>query len=521
MRMRAARLAVGTLLVLAALPSSAVGQEISFAPIDLYPRAEADSPEPDHLVTGDLNADGRDDVVVADGAAPGVQVWLAQPDGTLGAPTPFAFDGRRDVRLADVNGDGDLDLLLAGADALRVALGGSGGSFGSATVVGPLVARIDVVSDFNGDGDPDIAAMDDAGINVLVLLGGPGGTFSAPTPYLVGDPGTTGVTTLISGDFNADGDPDLVAALNRVVVLIGGAGGSFSESARFEGESFPVTVGDFNGDGDPDLVTTPSSGVSRVRLGLAGSGFGAPTDYESAFFPIALLSRDLDQDGDDELIEWAPSGSEAAPSFMVVRPGEPSGQLGPPEETAIPELVGVPLFADFNQDGDPDMAVVNTIAVGEPPAVQILILAGADARTFSFGPATFVGVAGFPGPLDSGDFNGDGKTDLAVLATIFAGEGQPIDGPAIGIWLNATTRDRTPPKVIIRVPKPGAKYQLGQTVLADYECFDRQSEVTLCSGSVADGDPIDTGSVGRKTFHVLAQGPGGTRVRTRHYRVVG
>jgi hypothetical protein len=518
MRKRAARLAVGTLLlVAAAVPSTAAAQEITFAPLTLY--QHGDDVSGDRLATGDLNGDGRSDVLVADAAAPRVTVRLAQPDGTLGAPVVHAFDATRGLALVDVNGDGDLDLLLSGQDALRVALGGAGGSFGDPTNVG--AGGFDVVADFNGDGDPDLAFFDSPGVNVVVRLGGPGGSFGSPTSYLVGDPGTLNSTTLISADFNGDGAPDLVAALpNRVVVLIGGGGGSFSESARFAAESFPVTVGDFNGDGDPDLVTTPSSGVARVRVGLAGSGFGAPTDYESVFLARALFARDLDQDGDDELIEWAPSGNEAAPSAMLVRPGDPSGQLGAAEQTAIPELVGLPLFADFNQDGDPDLAVVNTIAIGDPPTVQILIMAGADGTTFTFGPATFVGAVGFPGPLDAGDFNGDDKTDLVVLATIIAVEGQPFDGPAIGIWLNATSDDRTPPKIIIRVPSHGAKYRLGQTVLADYECFDPESEVTLCSGSVADGDPIDTASVGHKTFHVLAESSGGSTVRKRHYRVV-
>jgi hypothetical protein len=516
----AARLAAGLVAALAlAAPSAAGAQEISFGPLTLYPRDEAVAPEGDHLASGDLNRDGRSDVVVADGASPQVRVWLAQSDGSLLAPTTLALDARRGLRLLDVNGDGDVDLLLSGQDALRVALGGAGGSFGPATLVGPFAGAVDVVADFNGDGDPDLAFASNGGISVTVLLGGPGGSFGAPTSYQVGDTGTQTVSQLTTADFNGDHDPDLAVALpDRVVVLVGGAGGTFTQGVRFDGEAFQIAVGDFNGDGDPDLVTTVDSGIVAVRLGLAGSAFGPPTPYNGPFSPT-LLARDVDQDGYDDLLEWAPTFNEIEPGFLFVFAGAPSGQLADPTTTGIPQIASPPLVADFNRDGDPDFAYTWTDAEGAPPEQVLSILAGAAGTTFTLAPTTFVGP-GADGPTVAGDFNGDGKPDVALLASLVARQPGDIDGPVLGIWLNTTTVDKTPPRIHLRVPRNGAKYRLGELVLADYDCVDRESAFTNCDGTVPDGQPIDTASVGHKTFTVRAQSAGGSATVTRHYRVV-
>jgi FG-GAP-like repeat len=353
-------------------------------------------------------------------------------------------------------------------------------------------------------------------------LGGPGGSFGPPTGYLVGDPGTRTSLEMISADFNGDGDPDLLAAPpNRVVVLVGGAGGTFTETARFEGTGPPFTTGDFNGDGDPDLATTDPAfpGPTLVRLGLPGSGFGAPTPYVDDLFPSTLFGIDVDQDGDDDLVKFAPTFNEIEPAALFVRPGDPNGQLGDASSTPIPQIATSPLFADFNRDGDPDLAFLASFAIGDPPDVQATILAGAAGTTFATGPSAFVGL-GSSGPLVTGDFNGDRKTDLALLATLVAFEPGDIGGPVLGIWLNTTAVDKTKPKIHIRVPRNGAKYVLGARVLADYDCVDPESQVTTCAGPVPDGQPIDTSSVGHKTFRVTAVSAGGSARRTHHYRVI-
>ena len=85
------------------------------------------------------------------------------------------------------------------------------------------------VGDFNADGDPDLVVANFASGNVSVLLGGPGGTFSGPTNF----PAGAAPVSVAVGDFNADGDLDLVVAnfaSGNVSVLLGGPGGTLQRA---------------------------------------------------------------------------------------------------------------------------------------------------------------------------------------------------------------------------------------------------------------------------------------------------
>jgi hypothetical protein len=123
------------------------------------------------------------------------------------------------------------------------------------------------VGDFNGDGDPDLAAGSPSVVSVL--LGGPGGSFGSQSVNRVDG----GAASIDLADFNGDGDPDLAVAngpSNAVSVLLGGAGGSFgaADSTLVSGENGAVdaAVGDFNADADPDLAVADYTGIVSVLL---------------------------------------------------------------------------------------------------------------------------------------------------------------------------------------------------------------------------------------------------------------
>jgi hypothetical protein len=161
-----------------------------------------------NVAIGDLNGDGRPDVVVANGGA-AVLLLLGNGDGTLQAPVSYGSgECSNSVAIADVNGDGKSDLLVAncgGASTVSVLLGNGDGTFQPATSY-PAGGgeEFPAVADLNGDGHLDVAVVGD-GVNVLV--GNGDGTFQAPVNYNSGGIGSDSIAVT---DLDSDGRPDIV-----------------------------------------------------------------------------------------------------------------------------------------------------------------------------------------------------------------------------------------------------------------------------------------------------------------------
>ncbi len=213
-------------------------------------------------------------------AAPGspftVGAAIAGPTGEPGV-----------VVVGDFNGDGIQDLATANQQSsnLTVLLGNGSGGFAPApgspfAAVGPVGLA---VGDFNGDGILDLATANEFGSNnITVLLGNGAGGFAqaSGSPFAAG----SGPTSVVVGDFNGDGIPDLAigdGGDSTVTVLLGNGSGGFTAAS---GSPFAVqglylhslAVGDFNGDGIPDLATTNGgSDTVTVLLGNGSGGFTA------------------------------------------------------------------------------------------------------------------------------------------------------------------------------------------------------------------------------------------------------
>jgi hypothetical protein len=181
----------------------------TFQPLVNY----ATSSSPSSLAVGDLNADGRLDVVVAENDLyhPAISVFMGKGDGTLQARKDTAFNGMAIwVTLGDVNKDGKLDLAIVDSfanfeDNVAVMLGRGDGTFGSSTSYFTALNSVNVavaIADFNGDNRQDLAVNIDGG--VVIFRGTPAGTF-APTKKV----NTSGVQSIAVGDFNSDGRPDI------------------------------------------------------------------------------------------------------------------------------------------------------------------------------------------------------------------------------------------------------------------------------------------------------------------------
>jgi hypothetical protein len=230
------------------------------------------------------------------------------------------------------------------------------------------------LADLNGDGRLDLVVVNSAGNSISVLLnttpvGASTPAFAAQQTFAVGN----GPFSVVVGDFNGDGRPDLAVAdfnSNSVSVLLNrtpnGAGTvSFAPQQTFAvgGSPQAVAVGDFNGDGKPDLAVANSTS-NTVSVLLNSTSFRATSASFAAQQTFAVGS---------------------GPIFLAV--------------------------ADFNGDGTPDLAVSN---FGGNSVSVLLNQTGAGASAVSFAAQQTFAVGVGPIPVVAVDLNSDGRPDLAV-----------------------------------------------------------------------------------------------------------
>jgi hypothetical protein len=168
-----------------------------------------------------------------------------------------------------------------------------------------------------------------------------------------------------------------------------------------------VAVGDFNGDGHPDIaVTSPDDNSVSVLLGTGKGGFGAQSTFGVGDNPQSVVVGDFNGDGNLDLAV-ANEGDNTIGLLL----GTGTGSFG--AQTTFPAW-DVPIalaVGDFNGDGQLDVAV--TLSGGFNNVVNVLLGTGKGSFQSQTSPPIWI-VGSFPAGLASGDFNGDGKSDLAV-----------------------------------------------------------------------------------------------------------
>jgi hypothetical protein len=366
------------------------------------------------LAVGDFNHDGKLDLVTGEYSS--LYLSLGNGDGTFQTPvaipnTPNGFGQNAPLLVGDLNHDGKLDLALAG---VWVMLGNGDGTFQNPVLSFAVITPMAVV-DINGDGEPDLVGTTNSGA-VAVLLGNGDGSFMDVRSVAM-DSSYYSTYAAVAADFNGDGKPDLAVAEQnypngQISVVLGKGNGTFGQPIHSPLSTTATSpglmlAGDFNGDGKSDLAVLDDNGYGFQVLPGGGDGtFGTPVDTPLAYSVLSFAVGDFNKDGKADLVVTA--GYNSSPFVSVfLSNGDGTFSQGMQYVVYPNSYVSV---ADVNGDGNPDLIVVAVGGYGSP--YNLLVFLGNGDGSFKnpiFGPSdnyTSVAVVG--------DFNGDGKLDIAV-----------------------------------------------------------------------------------------------------------
>jgi hypothetical protein len=324
-----------------------------------------------------VNGDGADDLVVVNSNSHTLGILYGNGDGTfqdavtLDFPSPNVAES---VALVDLNGDHKLDLVTGNlngtygdasvvsvllndgndADGHALFRHGPGDDYPTGMDVHSLVAGSDfpMVSDFNGDGIPDVIFASDNGHAVGVLLGNGDGTLKrppllSPTYFFSG-----GFSQLAIADFDDDGKLDVTVPAYGVqeAVLYGNGDGTFGPPTYYDMRegAWAVAVGDFNGDGAPDLAVAVYDGTVAILLNTDARFPSPPTGGPSTRGMAALPDLGV-ADG------VAFRGTQGAGTLAGLPPLSPASDEGS-AASGVPAIVPVDRF----------FAVLDQEAIGLP-----------------------------------------------------------------------------------------------------------------------------------------------------------
>lgn len=363
---------------------------------------------PVDVASGDFDANGAKDIVVASAAANNISVRLGNNNGTF-SPVTIYNTGNLPSKIAvgDLNNDNreDIAVINASDETISVFINNGNGTFQNQVVyptgVGPSNL---IIADLNSDNFNEIIVANNSEDSISVYLNLLDGTFDSPSTISVG----IGPISLVAKDFNADTFVDLAVANisdSTISILYGQNNTSFDVQPSINSLTNPINInsGDFNGDSYNDILVVSNAEAKIQIIPTQASGrIGFTTSVLST--PVKTISADIDGDGflDKAVVSRSANslslfkgiGNGTFSSIVSINVGN-----GPSDAT----------FVDLNDDGILDIVVVLN------SANSIRVYLGQGGGVYTTG-SNFP-VQSQPTSIVSGDFNKDGLQDVAVTCS--------------------------------------------------------------------------------------------------------
>lgn len=413
-----------------------------------------------HAVT-DLNGDGFPDLVFVRGnkysvlTNNGAGAFDTAVQTTLpGYSWPWA------LAVGDLNGDGWLDVvgeIYQSGYALQVVMGTASGPGSTATVIPKPEIAYDstqyAIADVNGDGKMDVVSLDYDVLSVGVFYQGDSSAFIYHGPYFAGDYSNA----MSVGDFNGDGKAEaaVVSEYDGTVTIMGGGDALSIQSAYGVGGSCyeclytaPV-VTDLDGDGKLDMVVPNWTWDLAFLRNLGNGTFAAARfnwlppvssisdyneDYYSYQYPWSVTIGDLNKDGYNDVVVGQ-EDDEYYRTGVAVFLNNGDGTLKPGFNLGSGGYLYNAALADLNGDGNLD------IIAADQQYYTVDVFLGDGTGHFAEPIYYLSGVSGDdPFGLAIGDFNADGKPDVAVhnygVVSVLLNNGKGGLLPAVDYWLD-------------------------------------------------------------------------------------
>ena len=342
------------------------------------------------MALGDVNGDGKLDLAIVEWNSGNTFIRLGDGAGHFTQMASYVMPAHTSLcRLDDLDGDKKLDLLLAHwpinngiATTFSVFAGKGDGTFDAQRASEPhdYITGF-AVGDFNGDGAPDLAALQDYRVinhrpplspAIFLLTNRGDGTFKET----ILDEGAAGpVLGLGAWDVNRDGKDDLITITESEQLFTTVAdvwfadGNGLSRSARYPfgrvtEDADLISAADLNGDGFSDAILPVVFGDIDVLLGTPNGGYGPPIATTHDCGTLQFSTADFDHDGRLDLALFCENGVE-------IRRGNGTGSFAEPLRLPVPNAWGP--VGDLDGDGYPDFVLEHEPDVNGPVTVTVYL----------------------------------------------------------------------------------------------------------------------------------------------------